>query len=125
MATRPSRRNRRGVPRGPTSAMPATMPPHSVPDVAQVLGECWLFNWLLLILLTMPVTIPRLPDVAQVPWKVRWLFNWLLFDKLEAVRWLFNWLLFEPMFLLLESALQDITTMARNHHHDGPVDEVD
>ena len=100
MATRPSRRNRRGVPRGPTSAMPAIM----------------------------PATIPRLPDVAQVPWKVRWLFNWVLFDKLEAVRWLFNWLLFdklEPMFLLFESALQDITTMARNHHHDGPVDEVD
>ena len=57
MATRPSRRNRRGVPRGPTSAMPATM----------------------------PATILRLlPDVAQVPWRVRWLFNWLLFNKLEA-----------------------------------------
>ena len=73
MATRPSRRNRRGVPRGPTSAMPASM----------------------------PATIPRLPDVAQVPWKVRWLFNWLLFNKLEAVFLLFESALQEPAGLFL------------------------
>ena len=69
---------------------------------------------------TMPATIPRLPDVAQIPWKVRWLFNWLLFNKLEAV------------FLLFESALQDLAGLCRRSalvrhgsYDDAPVAEVD
>ena len=49
---------------------------------------------------SMPSTILRLPDVAQVPWKVRWLSDWLLFDKLEAT------------FLLSERALHPAGLLA-------------